>query len=200
MKKTILFIFFLLSCKGLHAQSIAEEICLEKASVEKALNLIPEGMEQKFGFKSRKEFKKGEIGVPLQVYLIDSEGNLTKLNEFRVPIIVCNEKKVLLTVVKNEDNQPVIVDIGGSLLAKELNSIAIFGKNVDMFIRSYDYKIDFVSSINNFFGADSSLKCIVPLQSSQLFFKNSLDTVLESMLSQDELQLLFHQSSLTSSN
>lgn len=69
-----------------------------------------------------------------------------------------------------------------------------------MLIRSYDYKMDFVASSNSFFGTDSSLKCIVPLQSARLFFKGRREAVLEHMLSQEELQLLFHQSSLTSSN
>lgn len=200
MKKTVLFTLLLLCSTGLQAQNNAAEIHLETASVEKALNLIPEGMEQRFGFKSREELKKGRTGAPLQVYLIDIEGNLTGLNEFRVPVMIDNEKRLLLTVVKNADNQPEIVDIGGSPLAKELNGITISGKNADMLIRSYDYKMDFVSSVNSFFGADNSLKCIVPLQSARLFFKGRLDTVPEHMVSQEELLLLFHQSSLTSSN
>lgn len=200
MKKTVLFIFILMCCAGLQAQNNTEEMHLETASVQKALNLIPEGMEQRFGFKSREELKKGKTGTPLQVYLIDIEGNLTKLNEFRVPVMIDNEKRLLLTVVKNADDQPEIVDIGGSPLAKELDGIAIPVKDIDMLIRSYDYKMDFVASSNSFFGTDSSLKCIVPLQSARLFFKGRREAVLEHMLSQEELQLLFHQSSLTSSN
>lgn len=200
MKKTVLFIFIIMCCAGLQAQNKGEEMHLETASVEKALNLIPQGMEQHFGFKSREEFKKGKTGTPLQVYRIDMEGSLTKLNEFRVPVMIDNQKILLLTVVKNADNKPEIVDIGGSPLAKELNDIAMSGRNMDMLIRSYDYKMDFVSSSHSFFGSDSSLKCIVSLQSAQHFFKGRLDMAIEPMLSQEELQLLFHKSSLTSSN
>jgi hypothetical protein len=94
------------------------------------LQKIPPGQENLYGFNNRNEFSLSELGNPYAVYTLSSDffnhiesGNfLEHTGEWRVPVVVNNQDRALLTVIRENGNWK-IVDFGASLLARELQKI-----------------------------------------------------------------------------
>lgn len=109
------------------------------------LSKIPEGREKLYGFENRGEFQNCSIGKPYHVitltpaFFSDEEIQVNKnylieQNEWRVPVQVNGENRLLLTVTINNEEYHV-VDLGGMELAKELQQ------------KSKDFKIQGNNSI-----------------------------------------------------
>lgn len=184
--KQLIFLFITFYANSMMAQIVSEDLNFDSNSIEKALNLIPVGKEGNFGFNTREEFADSKLGAPLLVTKINRDGKLTTLNEWRIPVVVNNEYRLLLTVIKNTNGEFEIVDLGGSALAKEFNTVAINGKKPDMLLRSYDFKIDFLS-VNEFVNVPTLQNCIIPLQSAQQFFLSNKGITLKEKISRQEL-------------
>lgn len=80
------------------------------------LNLIPRDEEEKYGFKSREEFKKAVLGIAYQEYSLN-EGAPTGF--WRVPVMVDGENKVLLSLSK-KSGKWASTGFGAARLAREL--------------------------------------------------------------------------------
>ena len=115
-----------------YPQTIDKSIISQLANEElhKYLNQIPSGQEQMFGFNNREEFSKAEIGVPYEVYTLNSDffndeiisinkSYVITTNNWRVPVVVDNQNRALLTISKYNNNWAV-VKLGATGLANEL--------------------------------------------------------------------------------
>ena len=115
-----------------YPQTIDKSIISQLANEElhKYLNQIPLGQEQMFGFNNREEFSKAEIGVPYEVYTLNSDffndeiisinkSYVITTNNWRVPVVVDNQNRALLTISKYNNNWAV-VKLGATGLANEL--------------------------------------------------------------------------------
>ena len=134
------------------------------------LQKIPVGQENMFGFTNRGEFSLAEIGDPYEVFTLSLEFFDTKniirnktyivsTENWRVPIIVNNQHRALLTVSK-VNNQWSVVKLGAKGLAEELD---IFNKNhpsinESNILRVFQLKSDFILS---------SEKIVYPLTSAK---------------------------------
>lgn len=122
-----------------------------------SLEKIPAGKETGFGFKNRSEFALSNIGNPYRVlaftgdFYSDSEvkeGNCIFLqNEWRVPVTVNGENRLLLTVT-NDADQYNVVDVGGAALAKELQQKNPSANNCCL-LRVYPLSVDFLVVSNS---------------------------------------------------
>ena len=125
------------------------------------LQKIPYGQEHFFGFENRNEFSQSKIGVPVEVLTLsenffDDEKILKDKNYFistgnwRVPVIVNNKYKALLTV-STENNKWRIVKIGAKGLATELDRFKQnHPSNTDIkILRVFQLKGDFILTSNN---------------------------------------------------
>ena len=61
------------------------------------LNKIPSGAEQLYGFSSRDEINKVSVGEAFVFFVIDDE-NIKKTDTYRLPVILENDYKALITV------------------------------------------------------------------------------------------------------
>ncbi len=125
--------------------------------LQKSLALIPVGNEEGFGFASRDEFSSATTGEVYRTISLTTEFyNDAKLgakdyillqNEWRVPVVVNNENRLLLTVFGN-DSSLNVVDIGAVGLSKELQSNS-FGQtaNEKYILRIYPLACDFVAFV-----------------------------------------------------
>ena len=115
-----------------YPQTIDKSIISQLANEElhKYLNQIPLGQEQMFGFINREEFSKAEIGAPYEVYTLNSDffndeiisinkSYVITTNNWRVPVVVDNQNRALLTISKYNNNWAV-VKLGATGLANEL--------------------------------------------------------------------------------
>lgn len=129
MKKALLFSFILLGSFFSQAQegrrvdmeSVKKEA---KKGLNHYLNLIPVGQEAEYGFTSRADFERVEIGDPYQLILIEREGDAVYLNEtefYRVPLKVDQKYVAVITVMKKEGGYEAI-DFGAAGLARELEA------------------------------------------------------------------------------
>lgn len=144
---------------GFGQLSIISKIANEELS--NYLEKIPIGQEEMFGFNNRNEFSQAEIGVPYEVFTLRSDffkdnkiergkNYIISTGNWRVPIIVRNEYKALLTVCK-ENNKWSVVKIGAKGLANELEG---FKKNHPTIIplnilRVFQLKGDFILTPQN---------------------------------------------------
>jgi hypothetical protein len=158
MKKIFFVLILLISISLLFAQSNKIEIISVVANNELSdyLNKIPLGQENMFGFHNRGEFSKAEIGIPYEMFtlnneffnnenIINNKDYIVSTNIWRVPIIVGNQYRALLTVsmVNREWN---VVKIGAKGLAEELD---FFNKNHPAInelkiLRVFQLKSDFI--------------------------------------------------------
>lgn len=144
-----------------------EIIKAAKDNLERFLSMIPSGYENLYGFSSREDFLKADVGIPYSVYSLstgflknensDLKDFLYQVDEWRVPVWVGGKMCCLLTVVK-EDNRYKCVDLGGAALANELNGYEkYFSADVQKksILRLYQINCDFLvimeknSSISN---------------------------------------------------
>jgi hypothetical protein len=145
----------LLVCQVMSAvPDVASVQNVAKDEAKKFLEKIPDGYEVHYGFKDRSEFPKTEIGIPLQVYTINpdsidekdgsSKMYLQDVNEWRVPVIVDNEYRALITVVKSGEKYNA-VDFGGAVLAKRIGTISgVHPGCVNKIVRIYSIQSDYI--------------------------------------------------------
>ncbi|MDQ3109455.1 MAG: hypothetical protein M3R17_06130 [Bacteroidota bacterium] len=156
MKK--IFFLFLAAIIALSFSVIDNhEAQVKKAAQEQlqtALAGIPAGQEINFGFVSREEFKSGIIGEVYRTItltndfykdaILTDKDYIRVQNEWRVPVMINGENRVLLTVF-GQDTALNIVDVGGALLAKEMQSKSIGQTQKEKFIfRIYTLTMDFI--------------------------------------------------------
>lgn len=131
--KTVL-ITIVLCASIIYSHPLAAQPDLMNSGISKNLQSwlqkIPPGQENLYGFNNRDEFSFSELGNPYAVYTlssdffnqIESENFLEPTGEWRVPVVVNNQYRALLTVIRENGNWK-IVDLGASLLARELQKI-----------------------------------------------------------------------------
>ncbi len=156
------------------------------------LNKIPVGQEGMFGFNDRSEFLKAEIGCPYEMITLTNDfindpqffsdkNYLVSTNNWRVPILVSNEARALLTV-SNIANEWRVVKIGAKGLAFELqmlNQDNRFSGDLKI-LRVFQLKSDFLLTEGNI---------VYPLTSGKKLFEIKLtDNVTYSL--EDMLMLL----------
>jgi hypothetical protein len=144
-----------------------EIIKAARDNLERFLSMIPLGYENLYGFSSREDFLKADVGIPYSVYTLSTEflknensdlkKYLYQVDEWRVPVWVGDKMCCLLTVVK-KDNHYKCVDLGGAALANELNGYEKYfsaGFQKKSILRLYQINCDFLvimeknSSISN---------------------------------------------------
>ncbi len=165
--KKYYYILLLLAFK-ISAQSVNETIINNiKSQVTICLTKIPIGSEKSFGFDSRNDFNNCKLGDPIKVITI-SDNKWLELNEWRVPVILNGNYKLFFTVQKNNDTFE-IVDLGGSDLAQEIQTININSKPIKYLIRLFKINIDFVSQE---YATNPEKELItVPLKSAKKYLK-----------------------------
>lgn len=95
------------------------------------LERVPAGREHAYGFVARHEFNEAEVGEPYRVFMLNEEEvlhdlppALVPLDEWRVPVLVRGDVRVLLTVgmVGGEWR---VVELGARELARELAALEL---------------------------------------------------------------------------
>ena len=126
MKTKVFYLFLVISISlKLFAQNDNPVLLIKETATAKAmyfLDLIPVGSEQDYGFGSRSDFSKIEIGEPYQTYYVSNRNNQLEFfsgNEWRVPVSVHGAYQTLLTV-RIIQGKAEVVGIGGSILARNI--------------------------------------------------------------------------------
>lgn len=129
-----------------------------KDNLYSLLGNIPGGSEDQFGFANREEIKMATVGKPYRVLTVSNEFLTTKLldkasvadyivenNEWRVPVKVNGDNRVLVTVISKNGSFSA-EDLGGSGLAKELQHVNIHADNGHNYfiLRIYQLSADFL--------------------------------------------------------
>jgi len=155
MKLKLIAFLLILSLKSLAQINDTSSIIKESAGkkINTFLNLIPNGQEPKYGFKTRQDFERVKIEEPIQVYYIKNIKNklfFVFSNEWRVPFSINGEYISFLTIIE-KSGEFEVVDLGGNILAKkiqELNMFLVNNTNKLILIRNTFLNVDYVS--NNF--------------------------------------------------
>jgi hypothetical protein len=160
----LLIAAFCLSFTGIDNKETQVKKAADKG-LQPMLALIPQGQETNYGFHSRDDFQKagtGEIYRTIsftnefyQDKEISSSKNYIRVqNEWRVPVVVDGNNKTLLTVF-GKDTALSVVDLGGSMLAEELQTrTAGFESKEKFILRVYPLGMDFLVFADN--GTDLS--------------------------------------------
>jgi hypothetical protein len=156
-----------------------EIIKAARDNLNRFLSMIPSGYENLYGFDSREDFLHAEAGNPYDVYSLSTEflkndnselkDFLYQEDEWRVPVLVDGKMRCLLTVVK-ENGQYKCVDLGGAVLANELNGYEkYFNSEVQRrsILRLYQINCDFLVLFNK--NANISNGDFYALSSSKTF-------------------------------
>jgi hypothetical protein len=155
-KKIILFIILLPLMVGAAMAASPDQAVVIAAQqrVSYFLEKIPLGQESQYGFKSRNEFRLVAIGQPYRMVKLNEDfysakkltdkNYLSASDEWRVPVSVNGDDRILLTVIKSADSYQV-VDMGGVKLAKELQQLknAHPGNLKNYILRVYSTPMDF---------------------------------------------------------
>ncbi len=196
MKPPFLFIFsFCLGISIMAQGSLSDNHELVKKVSERDvhyfLNLIPQGQEMEYGFNSRSDFDKVEIGEAYEVYFVkraQGEVTLMESNTYRVPLLVNGQAVALLSVVSNE-KETKVVDFGAVKLARTLQALSKKAGNAEdkVLIRntylSKDYLVDDFNALatKNASGElviiENSLSKLVPVQAGYQSAINTSDFV-----------------------
>jgi len=158
VKRACLFVtIFTCSLGGYTQDGQQEMILVVSEQLQDWLNKIPTGSESKYGFQNRDEFSSAELGSPFQVFTLSKEffseqtrqgkSYLIPTGDWRIPVVIGQEYRALVTVSRDNGNW-VIVNLGGSVLARELQSFSEkppfnTGEQVNM-LRVYQAKSDFL--------------------------------------------------------
>ncbi|CAN5416570.1 hypothetical protein BH09BAC5_BH09BAC5_14040 [soil metagenome] len=171
------------------------------AQLQKALQMIPVGQETSFGFSSRSEFSTASVDevfhtISLTQEFYQDENVLDKnyillQSEWRVPVTVQGENRVLLTIF-HDGNALNVVDIGGVGLAKELQQISSGQIDTQKYIlRIYPLAVDFAVFVpigktiadGNYYPMQSALMGITGIKNSVMSQKEVLEIVKEKLKS-----------------
>lgn len=159
---------------------------------------IPVGQESHFGFTNREEFNSAQISKPYRTisftndYFTDQKSGeknyIIYQNEWRVPVAVNNENRVLLTIY-GRDSILNVVDMGGTVLAKELQQRTTTGNSGNNYIlRIYQLGADILVHTNE--GQEVSEGIFIPMTSA-LMSMETLKT--KSSFSQAEILQIVKQ-------
>jgi hypothetical protein len=157
MRKITSVLFLVAACCFSFSGIDNQEQQVKKAAqdqLQATLAMIPAGQEPGFGFASREQFQSATIDEVYRTISFTNEfyqeqkltdkNYIRVQNEWRVPVLVDGDNRVLLTVF-GQDTSLNVVDIGGTLLAKELQIKSEGQSEKDKFIlRVYPLAIDFV--------------------------------------------------------
>ncbi len=154
--------------------------------LQTALAGIPAGQETGFGFSSREEFKSATVGEVFRTISLTKEfyqddqlinrNYIHVQNEWRVPVVVNGDNRVLLTVA-GHDTALNVVDIGGAMLAKEMQAKSNGQSSKDKFIfRIYPLTMDFIVLVEhgksleegNYYPMNSAVMAIPTLDGSSM--------------------------------
>jgi hypothetical protein len=86
------------------------------------LNAIPVGAEENYGFNSREEFAEAKLTTPYEMFSTDGTGTVAALEEWRVPVVVGDDFRMLIDVRKSGSTYAA-VGIGAAQLASELGQV-----------------------------------------------------------------------------
>lgn len=149
VRKLILITVFLIVyqfvfCQKSDIKQIADVV---KSGYLAYLQKIPVGHEIHFGFNSRDEFNKVEIGRPYELYIFNTKkegshyfnnpNDVIPKNEWLIPLKVDGNNRVLITVAKVA-GQWMVVNIGSSGLANEIEN----------FEKSYNSTLEYGKILN----------------------------------------------------
>ena len=158
-----------------------------KNQIQEWLNKIPQGYESEYGFYNRDEFKKVEINKVIPVYFFNKK-EIKAYPIWRVPIEIKGEYRLLATVVEKKGKYKII-DLGASLLAKDiqktLEKSKVKGEKIGVF-RSTKMRADFlINSTNDY----------IPLTSGKEYLekKSSKENYSKKQFSEKELLNLINQ-------
>jgi len=161
----LLFIFCLIVTES-PAQKINRHRMMKETQNELPswLNKIPGGNESNYGFSNRDEFSQAILGKPYQVFTLSDEffkgelrpgqSYLKATGEWRIPIMVNRENRVLVTIFKKNKHWK-IVELGARGLSHELQEFEQYpelsGATFLHLLRVYQLQSDFL------FAGDPSL-------------------------------------------
>jgi hypothetical protein len=165
MKNSRLFcsiscMFVILMCflNVVYAESPSDVNAAAESGLSHMLASIPKGLESKYGFANREEFRTATIGSPYQMQTIHPEvmksnaaitdDMITSAEEWRFPVICDGRARALLTVAKVEGRWQA-VDIGAAILASEIDTLekglSLATRKVNRTIlRLYQIRSDFI--------------------------------------------------------
>ncbi len=165
-----------------------------------SLAKIPEGQEKLYGFTNREEFRTSSIGKPYRVITFSndyyneetlSDKNYILIqNEWRVPVTVDGKNRLLFTV-SQQDTTLEVVDLGGAVLAKELqekDNNVLSGSHY--LLRIYPLTIDFLVEVTP--GGSLANATYIPLTSAAIAI-NSLNEKRISKLTLPEVLYIVKQ-------
>lgn len=108
------------------------------------LESIPINEEEKYGFKSREEFKIADLGTPYQEYSLDKD---IPTGYWRIPVTMNNENRALIRLKKQNDKW-VFAGFGAVRLATELNffekHIAVTKPSWGRIVRDFEMSCDYL--------------------------------------------------------
>ena len=148
---------------NVYPQTVDKSIIFQLADDElyNYLNKIPLGQEKMFGFNDRGEFSKAEIGVPYEVYTLNpdffnddtisiNKSYVVTTNNWRVPVVVDNQNRALLTISKYNNNWAV-VKFGATGLANELEIFEVNHPSTSelKILRVFQITSDFILTSHN---------------------------------------------------
>jgi hypothetical protein len=116
-----------------------------------SLARIPSGQEKNYGFENRSDFSRAVVGQPIRVTTIpadffeNGQQAIVPLNEWRVPVVVDGQTRILFTVYDNGTKYEV-ADIGGALLGRELQQKTT-GADAAYIFRIYPLYVDFLVKV-----------------------------------------------------
>ena len=161
MYKYFLLFALAASLSGFKRPSNDEHTKVVQAANEKLSSFlanIPAGSEGQFGLTNRDEIKIATLGNPYHVLVMSKEfydaqslttinntGYITESNEWRVPVKVKGDSRLLMTVNVN-DGKYTAGDIGGAGLAHELQQMTGKPKSKHTYyiLRIYSLTSDFL--------------------------------------------------------
>ena len=179
MKNIYILIIFLTCIQTGYSQDAPSKQIVNDVSeqMQAWLYKIPPGSEQQYGFNDRDEFMQANPGEPFLVFTLaphfftgqlqPDDNYLEPTGELRIPVMVGEEYKALLTVVKAQDKWEIVA-LGAKILAKELQLFSQkppFSTADQIYIlRIYQAYSDFLFTDDP--GTSSSKLDIYPLQSA----------------------------------
>ncbi|MCT4586889.1 MAG: hypothetical protein N4A71_03645 [Carboxylicivirga sp.] len=167
----VLLVLFYLFVQSSQAQE-QEMIKAAQNQIANWLERIPQGDEADYGFKNRGEFKDVEINKLIAVYYYE-DGQIKKYPLWRLPVEVDGEYRLLATMI-NRNNKYLIVDIGASVLARDIEKETKTQKLADVpvsMFRSTVMRADFLINTKQEY---------LPLSSARQFLVNKGEASLKS--------------------
>jgi hypothetical protein len=131
--------------------------------------------EEKYGFKSRKEFKTAGLGIPYQEYSLDRD---MPTGYWRMPVTVNNENRALLRLEK-QNGKWTFSGFGAARLATELG---FFEKHLvttrpswGRIVRDFEMQCDYIQFEP---GSEDKLEGVIhPLESAARIMLRSRDSI-----------------------